>query len=73
MAKEEIIGIHDLIVHDYGPGRLMITLHAEVNSEENILYIHDVIDNIEDFVLSQRSGMYAATFAVIQFKSDVFV
>ena len=47
MAHPEVGGVHDLVVHDYGPGRLMITLHAEVNSEENILYIHDVIDNIE--------------------------
>lgn len=47
MAHPEVSGVHDLVVHDYGPGRLMITLHAEVNSEENILYIHDVIDNIE--------------------------
>lgn len=47
MAHPEVIGVHDLVVHDYGPGRLMITLHAEVGAEENILYIHDIIDNIE--------------------------
>ena len=47
LAHPEVTGIHDLVVHDYGPGRLMITLHAEVNSEGNILEIHDVIDNIE--------------------------
>ena len=33
MAHPEVSGVHDLVVHDYGPGRLMITLHAEVNSE----------------------------------------
>ncbi len=47
MAHPEVKGVHDLVVHDYGPGRLMITLHAEVSAEENILYIHDIIDNIE--------------------------
>lgn len=47
MSHEEIKGIHDLVVHDYGPGRLMISLHAEVNCDENILELHDVIDNIE--------------------------
>lgn len=48
MAHEEICGIHDLIVHDYGPGRQMISLHAEVPAEGDILEIHDVIDNIEN-------------------------
>ena len=40
-------GIHDLIVHDYGPGRLMISLHAEVSADGDILEIHDQIDHIE--------------------------
>lgn len=40
-------GVHDLIVHDYGPGRLMVSLHAEVPASGNILQIHDEIDNIE--------------------------
>lgn len=48
MAHEEICGIHDLIVHDYGPGRQMVSLHAEVPAEGNILEIHDVIDNVEN-------------------------
>lgn len=42
-----ILGIHDLIVHDYGPGRVMITLHAEVPSNGSIMDLHDLIDNIE--------------------------
>jgi len=44
---ENIIGIHDLIVHDYGPGRRIISLHAEVPAEGDILVMHDVIDNLE--------------------------
>ena len=47
MAHSTILGIHDLIVHDYGPGRLMITLHAEVPAHGDIMTMHDVIDNIE--------------------------
>lgn len=47
LAHPEVHGIHDLIVHDYGPGRQMVSLHAEVSSEADILEIHDVIDNIE--------------------------
>lgn len=47
MAHPEVLGVHDLVVHDYGPGRLMITLHAEVSADRNILETHDMIDNIE--------------------------
>ena len=47
MAHEGILGIHDLVVHDYGPGRVMISLHAEVPAEGDILELHDVIDNAE--------------------------
>ncbi|MDO5135725.1 MAG: cation diffusion facilitator family transporter, partial [Eubacteriales bacterium] len=47
MKHSAVHGIHDLIVHDYGPGRLMITLHAEVPSHGDLLTIHDEIDNIE--------------------------
>ena len=47
LAHREVSGIHDLVVHDYGPGRLMITLHAEVPAHGDIMAMHDVIDNIE--------------------------
>lgn len=48
MAHEEVCGIHDLFVHDYGPGRQIISLHAEVSADSDIMMIHDVIDNIEN-------------------------
>ena len=47
MAQPKILGVHDLIVHDYGPGRRMISIHAEVSAAEDMLEIHDVIDNVE--------------------------
>ena len=47
MSYEEVIGIHDLVVHNYGPGRTMISVHAEVSADGDILVLHDVIDNIE--------------------------
>ena len=46
-AHEGVLGVHDLIVHDYGPGRKMITLHAEVDENADMLSTHDMIDNIE--------------------------
>lgn len=42
-----ICGIHDLVVHDYGPGRMMITLHAEVPCDGDLLTMHDTIDLAE--------------------------
>ena len=48
MAHENIMGLHDLVVHDYGPGRTMVSLHAEVPAEKGILELHDTIDNIEE-------------------------
>ena len=47
LAHEGVLGVHDLIVHDYGPGRKMITLHAEVDEKADMLSTHDMIDNIE--------------------------
>ena len=46
-AHSAVQGIHDLVVHDYGPGRCMISLHAEVPAHGDIAELHDVIDNIE--------------------------
>ncbi len=58
MAHPAIIGIHDLIVHDYGPGRVMISLHAEVSAAGNVLDIHDEIDNVEK-ELQEKLGCHA--------------
>ena len=47
LAHREVGGIHDMVIHDYGPGHTMATLHAEVSVDADISAIHDVIDNIE--------------------------
>ena len=44
---KEVIGVHDLIVHEYGAGNLMVSLHAEVPSDGDMNELHDVIDTIE--------------------------
>ena len=58
IAHPAIVGIHDLIVHDYGPGRVMISLHAEVSASGNVLDIHDEIDNVEK-ELQEKLGCHA--------------
>ena len=47
LSYPEIIGVHDLIVHNYGPGHSVVSLHAEVPCDVDILKIHDTIDNAE--------------------------
>lgn len=47
MRSGTVLGMHDLIIHDYGPGRRMISLHAEVDGRGDIFVLHDSIDLIE--------------------------
>lgn len=53
LSFDKVQGIHDFMMHDYGPGRQYMTLHAEVNSNDNIMEIHDQIDLIEREVLEK--------------------
>lgn len=45
--SDKIIGIHDLVVHNYGPGNMIGSLHAEVKSNEDFVFVHDMIDELE--------------------------
>lgn len=47
LQYEEILGVHDLMVHDYGPGRCIASLHAEVSAEGSMIALHEVIDRAE--------------------------
>lgn len=47
LAYDGILGIHDLIVHDYGPGRRFASVHAEVPCNKDMLLSHDIIDTAE--------------------------
>lgn len=44
---DEVIGIHDMMVHNYGPKHYFASFHAEVDGSKDINYLHDIIDNIE--------------------------
>ncbi len=43
----DILDIHDLMVHNYGPGKFIASFHAEVDGKKDIYYLHDMIDNVE--------------------------
>lgn len=47
MSYDSILGVHDLMIHDYGPGRCIASVHAEVPAEGNILELHEIIDRAE--------------------------
>lgn len=55
LSYDNVMGIHDLVVHDYGPGRIMISLHAEVPGDNDIYELHDMIDSIEREISSELS------------------
>lgn len=56
LKAEEICGVHDLIVHDYGPGRIFASVHAEIPESSDIVHAHEVIDEIEREV-SEKLGI----------------
>ena len=53
LSYDKIVGVHDMIIHDYGPGRKFASAHAEVPSNENIMEIHDIIDLIERDIFNE--------------------
>lgn len=59
LEETMILEIHDMVIHDYGPGRRMVSLHAEVAYDVDILEAHDVIDNIEHRL--EQKFQYEAT------------
>ncbi len=50
LSQPEVLGIHDLVVHNYGPGKIFASIHIEVDAKGNLLESHDMIDNIERLV-----------------------
>ena len=57
MDSDYIVGVHDLIVHNYGAGRSLASLHAEVPSDSDFVAVHEVIDEAEKRVW-QQTGVY---------------
>ena len=53
--KESVIGIHDLMVHDYGPGKRFASIHVEMDHKADPLYCHELIDNLERICLERHN------------------
>lgn len=57
LSYDYITGIHDLVIHNYGPGRCMASVHAEIPSDIDIMKIHNIIDKAEREI-SKELGVY---------------
>ena len=70
---DEILGVHDLIVHNYGPGKMMASLHAEVSSDQDILVAHDKIDLIEKKIYEDLHIMTVIHMDPIETNNEVLI
>ena len=48
MGHKGVLGVHDIVVHNYGPSRIFMSLHVEVPSNQDLITVHDLIDDIEN-------------------------
>ena len=55
LSHEQVLGIHDLLVHDYGPGKCYASVHAEMSAEEDPMVSHEIIDHIEKETLERMN------------------
>lgn len=69
LSYPDVVGIHDIVVHDYGPGRLMVSLHAEVRGDGDIFALHDAVDSAENQVLKEL-GCLAVTIHMDPIEAD---
>ena len=53
LSHDKVLGVHDLLIHDYGPGRCFASVHVEISAEEDPLEGHEIIDHIERDALTE--------------------
>ena len=56
--RPQILGVHDMIIHSYGPGNMIGSAHAEVSADSDILKIHDIIDQVEKEIEEKTHVMF---------------
>lgn len=70
LAYKGVLGIHDLVVHTYGPGKTFITVHVEVDGSVNIVKSHDTIDNIERYINDKYNSNLVIHMDPIETKNE---
>ncbi|MCH1942103.1 cation diffusion facilitator family transporter [Holdemania massiliensis] len=66
LSRQEILGLHDMMIHSYGPGNLIGSAHAEVSAHGDLLQIHDTIDEVEKEIYEQLHVMFTIHMDPIQ-------
>ena len=70
MSAEGVVGVHDFMAHDYGPGMTIASLHAEVPDDSNIVKIHEAIDDIEKSAFEKLGVLLVIHMDPISLSSD---
>ena len=70
LSGEGIVGVHDLVVHNYGPGRIFASAHAEIPSDCDLLRMHDIIDQIETKIFKEINVEITIHFDPIDVNND---
>ena len=70
---DKIIGVHDVMFHDYGPERMFMSFHAEVDSHENIVDVHEQIDLLERALREELNIMTAIHIDPVDIDDDVML
>lgn len=72
LSKPQVLGIHDLMVHDYGPGRKFASVHAEIDANSNIVIAHEIIDEIEQICFGKTGINLIIHMDPIDFSSQEY-
>lgn len=70
LSYDSVLGTHDLIIHDYGPGRMFASVHVEMPAEEDVIKSHDIIDNIERYFAEKENLHLIVHFDPISTKDE---
>ena len=71
LSEPLVIGLHDMIVHDYGPGRVMVSLHCEVSSDVSVITLHEAIDGVEARIMNELDCMATIHMDPVDLKDEV--
>ena len=71
MAHKEVIGVHDLMVHNYGPGKIFASMHIEMDANMDPLVSHDIVDNIERQLSNDLNINFVAHLDPIQLNHPI--
>lgn len=70
-SYDGVLGLHDLVVHNYGPGKIFASIHIEVDANSDLMEIHDMVDNIENEISKKLHILLTAHMDPIRINDPV--